>query len=136
MMNSIPDNLVLFDGVCNFCHAGVQFILRHDRQNVFHFASIQSELGQKLYREHGLNPADLQTLLVLSRGQAFTRSDAALEVAIRLGGIWRLFGVFKIVPRSLRDWGYSFFARNRYRWFGRAEACILPTPELRKRFLG
>jgi predicted DCC family thiol-disulfide oxidoreductase YuxK len=135
-MNQIPDNLVLFDGVCNFCTASVQFIIRHDRQAVFRFASIQSELGREMYRCHGLDPADIQTFLVLSGGRALVRSDAAIEVASRFGGALRLLAVFRLVPQALRDWIYSIIARNRYRWFGRTGACMIPTPELRERFLG
>ena len=129
------NNLVLFDGVCNVCNASVQFILRHDQREVFSFAPIQSELGQKIFRAHGLDPADAQTFMVVTGGRVWLRSDAALEIARQFGGGWRLFGVFRIIPRAVRDWLYSLLARNRYRLFGRREACMIPTPEVRKRFL-
>lgn len=128
-------HLVLFDGVCNLCNAGVQFILRHDRRGIFSFAPIQSELGQKIFRAQGLDPDNLQTFLVVSDGRVLLRSDAAIEVARQFGGAWRLLAGFQIIPRALRDWLYSLLARNRYRLFGRREACMIPTPEVRKRFL-
>ncbi len=129
-------HLVLFDGVCNVCNAAVQFILRHDRRGIFSFAPIQSELGQKIFRAQNLDPTNLQTFLVVSDGRVLLRSDAALEVARQFGGVWRLTGVFRIIPRAARDWLYSLVARNRYRLFGQREACMIPTPEVRKRFLG
>jgi predicted DCC family thiol-disulfide oxidoreductase YuxK len=134
-MREEPDNLVLFDGVCNLCASSVQFIIRHDKEAVFHFASIQSDLGQEIYRRHGLDPADLDTFMVLTGGRALVRSDAAIEVAARCGGAWKLIKVFQMAPRPTRDWVYSFVARHRYRWFGRKEACLVPTPEIRNRFI-
>ena len=135
-MDVPAENLVLFDGVCNFCNASVQFILRHDHRQVFSFAPIQSEPGQRIFRAQGLDPADAQTFLVVSHGRVLLRSEAALEVARQLGGAWRLLGVLRIVPRAWRDWAYTLLARNRYRWFGRRETCLIPTPEVRQRFLG
>ena len=128
-------HLVLVDGVCNVCNAGVQFILRQDRQGIFSFAPIQSELGRMIFARQGLDPNDAQTFMVVSDGHVLLRSDAALEVARRFGGAWRLLTVFRIIPRTLRDWLYSLIARNRYRLFGRRAACMIPTPEVRKRFL-
>ena len=135
-MNSIPDPLVLYDGVCNLCAASIQFIIRHDRSGAFRFASIQSPLGQELYRKHGLDPAVLPSVMMITGGRALLRSDAALEVLIRCGGIWKLAAALKWIPRALRDPVYDFIARNRYRWFGRNESCLIPTPEIRSRFVG
>ena len=130
------DNLILFDGLCNLCSRTVQFIIRNDRLAIYKFASIQSEIGQNIYRHHGLNPDDAQTFLLLSKGKVFQRSDAAIEMARQFGGIWRLASLFKILPRWFRDWLYSMLARNRYRWFGRRVQCIVPTDEIKGRFLG
>lgn len=135
-MIQIPDNLVLFDGVCNLCTASVQFIIRHDRKAIFRFASLQSEIGKTICRSQGLDPTEVQTFLVISRGKALVRSDAAIEVAVGFGGAWRLLRVFRLVPRVARDWIYSTIARNRYRWFGRTDACMIPSPEVKDRFLG
>ena len=129
------DNLILFDGVCNFCTSSVQFIIRHDRGAVFRFVSIQSDLGGKICRTAGLDPDDIQTFLVLTKGRALIRSEAALEVAKQFGGWWRLLVVFKMVPRGVRDWAYSVVARHRYRWFGRRDACMTPSADVRERFL-
>jgi predicted DCC family thiol-disulfide oxidoreductase YuxK len=128
-------HLVLFDGVCNLCNAVVRFILRHDRRKVFSFAPLQSELGRRIFRAHGLDSDAAETFLVVSAGRVLQRSDAALEVARHLGGPWRLCGAFRIIPRGGRDWLYSLLARHRYRLFGRRETCMIPTPEVRPRFL-
>ena len=134
-MDSPPDNLVLFDGVCNLCHASVQFVLRHDRRERFRFASIQSETGRKLLQAHKLAPDAASSFVLLTGGRVLLRSEAALEIARQFGGAWRLLGVFRFVPRSWRDGVYSLVARNRYRWFGRRESCLMPNDRLRERFL-
>lgn len=135
-MIQIPNNLVLFDGVCNLCTASVQFIIRHDREAIFRFASIQSEIGKEICRSQGLDPADVRTFVLVSNGKTLVRSDAAIEVASSLGGAWRLLTIFRLVPRVARDWIYAMLARNRYRWFGRTDACMIPSPEVKDRFLG
>ena len=134
-MNPTPDPLVLYDGVCNLCARSVRFVVRHDRAGVFRFASIQSPLGQELYRRHGLDPEAMPSFLVISGGRAFVRSDGALEVLRRCGGIWACVAWLRWIPRWARDPMYDWVARNRYRWFGRAETCLIPSPELRARFL-
>jgi predicted DCC family thiol-disulfide oxidoreductase YuxK len=135
-VTTIPDNLILFDGVCNLCSALVQFVIRHDPAAKFRFAAIQSEIGGEIFQSHGLDPADLQTFVFAAEGKMFLRSDAAIEVVSRFGGAWRIFRIFQFVPKVLRDSIYSFIARNRYRWFGRKEVCMVPTPEISERFLG
>jgi predicted DCC family thiol-disulfide oxidoreductase YuxK len=129
------DNLIMFDGVCNLCTKSVQFIIRHDNRAMFKFVSIQSELGRELYRESGLDPDDLQSFALVTAGQTLTRSDAALQIAMQFGGLWRLFAVFRLLPKRLRDWVYSLIASRRYAWFGRRDNCMVPSPELRGRFL-
>ena len=136
---AVPDEkgaVVLFDGVCNLCNGSVQFIVRHDPAGRFRFASLQSEAGQALLRRHGLDPHDLFSVILVEGGRAYARSDAALRIARGLSGAWRAAGALRVVPRPLRDAVYGWVARNRYRWFGRREACMVPTPELRARFLG
>jgi predicted DCC family thiol-disulfide oxidoreductase YuxK len=134
-VSEIPDNLILFDGVCNLCNASVQFVIRHDSEGKFRFAAIQSEIGRETFQSNGLDAADLQTFVLIADGRVFLRSDAAIEVLSRLGGLWKAFAIFRFVPRSARNSIYSFIARNRYRWFGRKDACMVPTPEIRERFL-
>lgn len=127
--------LVLFDGVCNLCNGAVQFLLRRDRKGRFRFAALQSAAGRALLREHGLDADSLATIVVLERGRARVRSDAALLLARRLPWPWPLLAVFVACPRPLRDALYSWVARNRYRWFGRRESCMLPTADTADRFL-
>ena len=128
-------NLILFDGVCNFCNSAVQMVIDLDRQKIFKFAAIQSELGQQLYRQHGLDPIDIQTLMLVDGERVLTKSDAVLEVLARLDGGWQLLAGFRAMPQPLRDWAYSEFARQRFVLFGRRDACMVPTPELQERFI-
>ena len=134
-MTKTPDNLILFDGVCNLCSALVQFVIRHDPAAKFRIAAIQSEIGRNIFQSHGLDPADLQTFVFLTGGRILLRSDAAIEVVARFGGAWRIFRILRFVPRLVRDVIYSTIARNRYRWFGRKEMCMIPTAEIKGRFL-
>lgn len=131
-----PDSpLILFDGVCNLCAWAVQFIIARDPRGVFRFASLQSPLGQKIMQEHGLAPGQLDSFVLVEEGVAYTESTAALKVSKKLDGAWPLCYTAIILPRVVRDPVYRFIARNRYRWFGRKDACMIPTPELRARFL-
>ncbi|HWB54478.1 MAG TPA: thiol-disulfide oxidoreductase DCC family protein [Tepidisphaeraceae bacterium] len=134
-MKQAADNLVLFDGLCNLCTRSVQFIIRHDQAAIFKFASVQSELGKEFYRKHGLDWDNPQTFLLVDGDRIFQRSDAAIEVARRFGGFWRMVSIFKIVPRRFRDWVYRIIANNRYRWFGKREQCMIPTEQIKNRFL-
>jgi predicted DCC family thiol-disulfide oxidoreductase YuxK len=133
----VTSPVVLFDGVCNLCHGSVQFIVDRDPGAAFRFASLQSEQGAALLRAHGRTPpeGDPDSVVLLEDGQVYEHSTAALRIARRLGGLWRLLYVFMIVPRFLRDAAYRLIARNRYRMFGKSEQCRIPTPELRARFL-
>jgi predicted DCC family thiol-disulfide oxidoreductase YuxK len=128
-------NLILFDGVCNFCNGAVQMVIEIDRQQIFKFAAIQSELGQQLYRQHGLDPSDIQTLMLVDGDRILTKSDAVIAILSKLDGGWQFFSACQTVPQPLRDWAYSEFARQRFLLFGRRETCMTPTPELQNRFL-
>jgi predicted DCC family thiol-disulfide oxidoreductase YuxK len=127
--------IVLFDGVCNFCNGSVNFIIDRDAARRFRFASLQSEAGQALLRSFGMRTRDFDTIVLVENGRACTRSSAALRIARQLGGWWSLFTVLFAIPPFLRDAVYDIFASNRYRWFGKAETCRVPTPESRERFL-
>jgi len=127
--------IVLFDGVCNFCNGTVNFIIRRDRNDSFRFAPLQSEIGQKLLRQYDLNAPGIDSVVLIENGRAFMHSTAALKIAQKLGGVWQIFSVFQFVPRSARDFFYRLFARNRYRLFGKKEVCMMPTPEIKARFL-
>ena len=120
--------------MCNVCAASVQFILANDQTESIFFAPLQSEVGDRLMRQHGIDPADTDTFLYISGGEAYLRSDAALEVA-RNFGFWRVLGILRYVPRAWRDACYASLASNRYRWFGKRDQCYFPTEKERNRFL-
>lgn len=127
--------VILFDGECNFCDSSVQFIIKRDPAAHFQFTSLQSEKGMELTKQHAI-PDDVDGVVLIENGKAFTKSSAALRIAKKLDGLWHLLFVFILVPRIIRDGMYDYFARNRYKWFGKKEdACMLPPPEMRKRFL-
>jgi len=127
--------ILLFDGVCNLCSGSVQWVLKHDSKGIFRFAPLQSVLAQNLLSTHAYSDTELGTVVLVADGKLFTRSDAVLELLRRIGGFWSLAYGFKIVPRFLRDAAYKAVAGNRYRWFGKSEACWLPRPEWSARFL-
>ncbi len=127
--------ILLFDGVCNLCNSSVDFIVRHDPQGVVKFASLQSRTGRRLLGMAGM-PTDYDASLVLVEEDRFsTSSDAALRVARYLSAPWSWAGVFRIVPRAIRDAVYRWVSRNRYNWFGKRDTCRIPTPEERERFI-
>ncbi len=136
-------HLLLYDGVCGLCDRLVQFVLRHDRADRFRFAALQSRLAAELLRGYGRDAADLDTVYVIvrygepaaTRPALLSKARAVLFVLAELGGIWRLASVLRVLPRSLLDFGYDRIARRRYRWFGRLDACPLPTPATRAKFL-
>jgi predicted DCC family thiol-disulfide oxidoreductase YuxK len=128
------EKIILFDGICNFCNASVQFIIKRDPQAQFRFASLQSEAGKKLLTKYKI-PQDMNSLIFIDGEKYYTKSSAALTVCKHLKGFWKLFYVFILVPRLLRDRFYDFIARNRYQWFGKKESCMIPTPDIRNRFL-
>lgn len=127
--------VVLFDGVCNLCNAGVNFIIDRDPRRVFRFAALQSPIGQEMMRKHGLDPAKFDTVVLVEEGRAYTRSSAALRILRLLRGGWALLYPFMVVPAPVRDAFYRFIARRRYGWFGQSATCRVPTPDIRDRFL-
>lgn len=129
--------IVLFDGVCNFCNSSVQFILKRDPKALFRFAALQSEQGQAILKKHHLATSDFDSIVLVREadGTLYQRSSAALHIAKQLSGAWPLLYSFIIVPPFIRDAVYNFIAKRRYRWFGQRDACMLPTPEQRARFL-
>ncbi|EMT5437914.1 MULTISPECIES: thiol-disulfide oxidoreductase DCC family protein [Stenotrophomonas] len=127
--------VIVFDGVCALCNQWVRFLLRFDRAGRYRFAAMQGTQGSALLRAHGLDPQDPASFLLLDAQGAWTDTDAILRVLAGLGGAWRFSGVLRLLPRSWRDAAYRLLARNRYRWFGRHDACHLPAPEHLARFL-
>lgn len=127
--------ILLFDGVCNFCNDAVNFVIDHDPKERFRFASLQSDLGVRLIEEHGL-PPEVWSSILIEGERVSTRSTAALRAAKYLRFPLPLLSVFLLVPRFIRDAAYDWFAARRYQFFGKAEVCRVPTPEMRRRFLG
>jgi len=127
--------VVLFDGVCNLCSSSVIFIIKRDRASKIKFASLQSEFGQEQMRRFNLPASLLNSVLLIKEGKLYQQSNAALEITRMLDGVWPLLFIFKIVPRFLRDIIYDWIAKNRYRWFGKKEECMIPTPEMKARFI-
>lgn len=127
--------VVLFDGVCNFCNATINFVIEHDQAGYFKFAPLQSEIGERLMAEHKIDRIETDSVILVEGGKAYTHSDAALRIARKLDGFWSWAYAFRAVPRFIRDAAYRFFAKHRYRLFGRQDACMMPTPEIRARFL-
>ena len=132
--------IVLYDGVCGLCNRLVQFLLKRDKTDQLRYAALQSDFAVKVLNRHGLDPKDLDTVHVILNYEqtdelVLARSDAILEVVKRLGGIWKLVSIGKIMPKAIRDLLYKFVATNRYRVFGKSETCMLPEPRHRAKFL-
>ena len=137
-MNDLENKkIILFDGVCNLCNNTVRFVIKHDKKDMFRYAALQSEVGQKLTSERNIDLSKVDSIILIEPGVAyFTKSDAALKIARSFGGVWILLNVFNLIPSSLRNIVYDFIAKNRYRWFGKKEVCMVPAPELKAKFLG
>lgn len=127
--------LILFDGVCNFCNSSVNFIIKNDKTDHFRFLPLQSERGKKIIAQYNLDPENFQTVILLEQGRIYTRSTAALRIARKLSGGWKLMYGFVIVPSVVRDFFYNIVARNRYKWWGQRDSCMIPTPEVKRKFL-
>lgn len=134
-METIDGPLVLYDGTCGLCNRSVQLILRHDRRGRFRFAALQSDTGRALLAKHGLPVDALDTVVLVDGDRAYTKSRAALRVAGMMDAPWPLLRALLVVPRPVADFVYDRVANNRYRMFGRVDACMLPPPEVRARFL-
>lgn len=127
--------IVLYDGVCGLCNASVQLILRNDKRGRFRFAALQSDAGKALLREHGMPEDALDTVVLIEDGRAYRRSRAALRIARRMDAPWPVLWPLVVVPRPVADFFYDLVAKHRYRIWGKTDACMLPPPEVRARFL-
>lgn len=128
-------SIILFDGVCNLCNGAVQFVIRRDNKNQFLFASLQSEEGKQILKEHNFPMNRMDSFFLVEGGKVYDRSTAALKVVKKLSGLWGLLYGFIILPKFIRDGVYNWIAKNRYQWFGRKDKCMIPTPELKAKFL-
>ena len=122
--------------MCNLCNGAITFIIKHDKKDIFRFASLQSEIGKKLVSERGMDPVELDSIILIDPGVAYyQKSTAALEISRELSGGYSLLKNFLFIPEGLRDGIYNFVASNRYKWYGKKESCMIPTPELKSKFL-
>ncbi|APY12578.1 thiol-disulfide oxidoreductase [Seonamhaeicola sp. S2-3] len=138
MTFKIPKNkkLILFDGVCNLCNSAVQYVIKHDKNNLFLFAPLQSNIGQSIIESHNIDINKIDSILLYTPEQGISyKSTAALKIAHYLGFPRNLMGIFFIIPAFIRNWVYDYIAKNRYKWYGKKDACMIPTPELKSKFL-
>jgi predicted DCC family thiol-disulfide oxidoreductase YuxK len=126
--------VILFDGICNLCNGAVQFVINRDAGEKFRFASLQSSIGKTYLKQFELT-ADVYSIILIKNDRVFDKSSAALEIAKDLSGLWPAFYAFKIFPKYIRDSIYDYIAAHRYKWFGKKDECMIPTPELKTRFL-
>ena len=128
--------IILFDGVCNLCNSSVQYVIKHDKKDVFRFVALQSDLGQKIIKHLGIDTQKTDSIILYQPGFAYYyKSEAALEIAKHLGGIFYLASLFSILPTSFSNHIYDYIAKNRYKWYGKKETCLIPTKELQAKFL-
>jgi predicted DCC family thiol-disulfide oxidoreductase YuxK len=133
---NLTKKIILFDGVCNLCDRTVQFVIKHDHDDVFRFAALQEPVGQQLVQERNIDIEQIDSVLLINPGVAFyTKSDAALEIGKHLKGYRTLSKLLLLIPSTLRNIVYDFIARNRYKWYGKKDECMIPTKELNKKFL-
>jgi predicted DCC family thiol-disulfide oxidoreductase YuxK len=128
------ERIILFDGECNFCDQSVKFIIKRDPNGLFKFTSLQSDIGKDLLNKYNA-PSDIDSFVLIEDNNCYFKSSAALRVCKNLNGAWKLPYFLLVVPKPLRDFFYGIIAKNRYKWFGTKESCMLPSPEERKRFL-
>jgi predicted DCC family thiol-disulfide oxidoreductase YuxK len=128
------ESIILFDGICNLCNSGVQFIIKRDLKCHFKFASLQSETGQMLLNKYGVSNK-IDSIIVIENEKVYIKSSAALHISRYLDGYWRYLTILKVLPPFIRDFLYDILAKNRYKWFGKKDNCMLPTLEMKKRFL-
>ncbi len=134
----IPEGkkVIFFDGVCNLCNNAVQYVIKRDRKNLFLFAPLQGKAGQEFISERNIDTTKVDSILLYDPQVAYySKSTAALKIGKSFGGIYSLLNVFEWLPISLRDGVYEIIAKNRYKWFGKQDACMIPTPELKSKFL-
>ncbi|HLC83539.1 MAG TPA: thiol-disulfide oxidoreductase DCC family protein [Bacteroidia bacterium] len=128
-------SIVLFDGICNFCNSSVNKIIKHDKKNRFKFAALQSETGKKLLEKHSLDSSKIDSIILIENDSAFIKSTAILKISKHLSGLYPLAYGFIIIPTFIRNVVYDFIARNRYEWWGKKDSCMVPTAEVREKFI-
>jgi len=138
MLDSLPKNkkIILFDGVCNLCNSSINYVIDRDKNDVFRFVSLQSDLGKTIQEYLGIKNISLDTIILYVPDEAYyIKSTAALKVISEFSGLWKITQVFLILPAPIRDFVYNYIAKNRYKWYGKEQSCRIPTPELKAKFL-
>lgn len=137
-MTNLPQDkkIILFDGVCNLCDSSIQFIIKHDKKDLFRFVALQSEIGMEIIKHIGVDTSKIDSILLYEPDKAYYyKAEAALKIAKELGGIYTAISWFGILPKFLTNSVYDYIAKNRYKWYGKKDACMIPTPELKAKFL-
>ncbi|MBW6480727.1 MAG: DUF393 domain-containing protein, partial [Bacteroidales bacterium] len=136
MFQKHPEHIIFFDGVCNLCNGSVNFVIRHDKRNIFHFSSLQWPFAKQVLDENYPVRNDFQTILYYENGKVFEKSTAVLRISRQLGYPWKAAYIFIVLPKFFRDAIYMFISRNRYKWFGKRDECMVPSLELKNKFPG
>lgn len=132
----VDKKIILFDGVCNLCNSSVQLVIKHDKKDIFRFVSLQSELGQKIINHLRISDLNIDSIILyIPKSEYFYKSEAALKIAKDLSGAYSCLNIFSILPKSILNSIYDYVAKNRYKWFGKKESCMIPTLELESKFL-
>jgi len=137
-MENLPKDkkIILFDGVCNLCDSTVQFLIKRDTKDIFRFVAIQSDLGQEIIRHIGIDTSQTDSIILYEPGNAYYyKAEAALKIGKELGGLYSLLTLFTYLPKGLSNIVYDYVARNRYKWYGKKDACMIPTPQMKAKFL-
>ncbi len=127
--------IILFDGVCNLCNSSITFVIKHDPKDLFRYAPLQSDIGKSLLQKHQIDSEKVDSIILVDQEKAYTKSAAALHIARSLSGAYPLLAIFLIIPAFIRNLVYDYIARNRYKWYGKKESCMIPTPALKAKFL-
>lgn len=135
MKQSESHKIILFDGVCNLCNGAINFVIKKDKKNIFKFAPLQSEIGKTLLSQFKIDTSEVDSIILVDGEKYYAKSSAALRISKELSGAYPLLYGFIILPRFIRDLVYDYIAKNRYKWFGKKESCMIPTPELKEKFL-
>jgi predicted DCC family thiol-disulfide oxidoreductase YuxK len=135
MKINLDKPVIFFDGVCNLCNASVQFIIKKDSKKNFMFSSLQSDAAQAILLQNKLENLDFDTIILLEDGIIYDKSTAILKILRKLSGLYKLGYIFIVVPKFIRDFVYKIISKNRYKWFGKRDSCMIPTEELKLRFL-
>jgi predicted DCC family thiol-disulfide oxidoreductase YuxK len=135
MKKIVYQPLILFDGVCNLCNSSIQYIIKYDKHNKFKFASLQSDAAKDILLQFNQNNSDLNSIILIVGDEIYKKSSAILRLLKILGGLHSILYIFMIVPKPIRNWVYDYVAKNRYKWYGKKESCMIPTKELKSKFI-